>query len=232
LTQQQLADFGNFQTGYQGWCKGRVSQRLFNPLTGLPGAVNGLQGVVAWKLRCHMSKPAGNGAMHKGDVQCCADFSQFQSDLDRIECIDRYLTTAKQFTPVFRRKCRLYRHQGYGGIDFTDSPGSRCYLDRIQIRRTAEQLPVQIMLLENIKIDNHNLANAKTGQFFHNIAAQASATDHGHAAAKKGQLITDGYNIAIALIAGRQNASFQDSLFNLGYGQAETFGRLYLVPPG
>ncbi len=88
------------------------------------------------------------------------------------------------------------------------------------------------MLFENIRIDHHNPADAQTGQFFHDVAAQPAAPDHGNTAAEQGQLVTDVNNGAIALIAGRQNAPFQRDLFNLGHGYTESFCRLDLAVPG
>ena len=103
-------------------------------------------------------------------------------------------------------------HEGaylYGGIDGNQMALEDMNLGFSQHIGGREILPVEIVLIEDIGIDEGQVSHTDAGKHLSSMSAQPAAADEGDTGMVQLQLLPDIDRIPIASIAQRQNARFK-----------------------
>ncbi len=118
-----------------------------------------------------------------------------------VEGVDDDVDSREQVGAVAAGEGGVYGGQGDGGIDLGEAFGRSAYLGPAEKGGGAQELAVQIVLLELVRVDGHQVADPEAGQGFQDIAAEAAAADDRYGALEKAQLVGGGDHVAVAPVA-------------------------------
>ena len=124
------------------------------------------------------------------------------------------------------------RLRGDRRVDRRDPLARHGDLRRPEVRGRGEELPVQVVLLEDVGVDEHEGPDAEPRQLLDEIAAEAAAADDGDPAAEQPELVRDRHRLAVAPVASGQELPSQGGGLDVREAPAEALRRLALRAPG
>src|SRR6266540_63825 len=203
-------------------------------LDALPARARGAEErreVSARELQRDLPVPAGDRPVDQGDLELGAGRRELPANEDAVEAVEDDRAAAEQLTPVRAREGDPVRDDLDRRVHRRDALLRDLHLCAPELGGGREELPVQVVLLEDVGIDDDQGAHAEPGELLDEVAAEAAAADHGDAAPAQAELIGGGDRRAIAPVAARQEVPAERRHLDLAEALAEVPRRVALGAP-
>ena len=120
----------------------------------------------------------------------CGSHDGTDEHVDVVKGIHHDVDTSDLTGGLRLRKGRQERYNRDSRVHIRDPPGRNLRLRKTEYFGRGQNLPVEVVLLEDVGIDHGQAADTEAGQFLDGIASQAAAAHNGNSAPQKHQLVS------------------------------------------